>query len=732
MARRERRLKQPKGKSAWDRINPYVNWALGPGRSQYYIPGRQEEGKERMPLLLQLRGDDAQDFLDGVFIEGEARRKRWQDSFRIVCRPKSKTSSVWVSTMATEEIVTKVASAEARRSVEGVSLGRPLDTRALPSSKKPSKAKIRRAAPKRAAGLGSSKPLALTLNSPPVVMGIIDDGIAFINERFRKIVSGNIESRVAHWWLQDGPSSPTNFPFTLPPPQSVSYGCELSNSQIDALLAACTSPAGVVDEDLFYRSAHLIDFSNAVVVNHQSAAWRASHGTHVMDLACGFDPYPPVHDRPIICVQLPTRVTADEYPGTLYPAIIDGIAYIVDRAQALAPSYGVLSLPVVINVSYGLLADSHDGTGGLEAFIDAKIQECKNLGFDLRVVLPAGNSYLARTHGQISFTSAGPEILRWRIQPDDRTPSFLEVWLPDPFPTASRVTLKLTSPAGTSWTINELPFSTVSFPYGQISSGAWPVVSPQRTRFTIMLQPTAQPDPNVPIAQLAPAGTWQIELRNTGGLTATPKDMVHAWVQRDDQVYGFPLRGRQSFLDDPAYIRFDNAGRDEERDIAVTSPTPVRRESTINSIATGQKAIVMGGYLNKEKLPAKYSAAGARTGMPVLPSPPPVPLPNPTFLTTPRWADAMAVSEDSRVHTGVLAAGSHSGSIVALGGTSVAAPQVARWVADNLAGAGAGDRLAVQILASTGIPLPQPERSGEGGISQTNIPPIVKLNRFEP
>jgi hypothetical protein len=729
MVRGDHRPNRPRAKSALDRINPYINWALGPGRSQYFIPGRQEAGKERMPLLLQLKNDTAQDFLDGAFIKGEARRKRWQDSFRIVCRPK-KAASVWVSTMATEEIVKRIASAEARRSIESVSLGRPLDTRALPPSKKPPKAEVRRVAPKRAVGLGSSKPLALMLSSPPVVMGIIDDGIAFINERFRKIVGGTVESRVEHWWLQDGPSNPTNFPFSLVPPGGVPYGCELRKFQIDALLSA-TSPAGIVDEDLFYRSAHLIDFSNVPpYLNHQSAAWRASHGTHVMDLACGFDPSPPVHERPIICVQLPTQVTADVFPGTLYPAIAEAIKYIVDRAQALAPSYGVLSLPVVINVSYGLLADAHDGTGLLEAFIDAKIQECKNQGFDLRVVLPAGNSYLARTHAQISFTSAGPETLRWRVQPDDRTPSFLEVWLPDPLPAASRVTLKLISPAGASWTIKELPFSTVSFPYGQVSSSPWPSPA-QRTRLTIMLQPTAQPDPNVPIPQLAPAGTWQIELHNTGGLTAAPKDMVHAWVQRDDQIYGFPLRGRQSFLDDANYVRFDNAGRDEERDTVVTPAVAVRRESTINSMATGTKAIVMGGYLKKEKLPAKYSAAGARTGMPVLPSPPPVPLPNPSFLTTPRWPDAMAVSEDSRVHTGVLAAGTHSGSIVALGGTSVAAPQVARWVADDLAGGSAGHRLAVQTLASTGIPLPQPERSGAGGISQTSIPPIVKLKRFE-
>jgi len=52
-----------------------------------------------------------------------------------------------------------------------------------------------------------------------VVVGIIDDGIAFGHQRFRKVVGGNIESRVEFWWLQDGvhgaPAGP--FPFPLPP-----------------------------------------------------------------------------------------------------------------------------------------------------------------------------------------------------------------------------------------------------------------------------------------------------------------------------------------------------------------------------------------------------------------------------------------------------------------------------------------------------------------------------------
>ena len=110
------------------------------------------------------------------------------------------------------------------------------------------------------------------------------------------------------------------------------------------------------------------------------------------------------------------------------------------------------------------------------------------------------------------------------------------------------------------------------------------------------------------------------------------------------------------------------------------------RASTINAIATGASPIVMGGFERKEMKAAKYSSAG------------PV---SPALGVLPAISDgvtAMTVSEDSLVHTGVLGAGSRSGSVLAMDGTSVAAPQIARWVAGQLAAGNPGNRAAVQAL----------------------------------
>lgn len=539
--------------------------------------------------------------------------------------------------------------------------------------------------------------------APRVVVGVIDDGIAFAHERFRKGVGAASATRVEYWWLQDGGYQGVGSP--------VPYGRELAKAAIDPLLTACTQ-AGILDEDLFYRQAGLIDFRQE---GHKSAAWREAHGTHVMDLACGFDPLAPRDDRPIVCVQLPIRVTADTSGASLYPYVLDAMTYILDRAVTISGGPGAPQLPVVINLSYGRLEGPHDGTLDLEDAIEHLVAQSAKRGVRLRVVLPAGNSYLSRCHAQVSFRHRGQiERLPWRILPDDRTPSFLEIWLPHRRGAAgtSRIAVTITSPTGASRTIDETSGPMQWMSGGQVYAEARYVVAMPSNRgmFRISLQPTTDFDPS---AALAPAGIWTVALENR---RLGRRAVVHAWVQRDDSLYGFPLRGRQSYFDHSCYVRHDHAGRDKETD---DPGCVVRRESTINSIATGRHPIVMGGYLRKEMVAAKYSAAGAATP----PGPPP------------RAPDAMTASEDSRVHGGVLAAGSRSGSVVAMGGTSVAAPQITKRCAEELAAAKAGDRAAVQALAAADEagyppatpPKPPPERGGAGRI---DLPRTSRVRRY--
>lgn len=543
-----------------------------------------------------------------------------------------------------------------------------------------------------------------------VVVGIIDDGIAFAHERFRKAD----KTRVEYWWVQDGAGAGT-------PPTPFDYGRELKKADIDGLLTQCT-PAGVVDEDEFYVRAGLIDIRRD---EHKSAAWRAAHGTHVMDLACGADPQTVGDERPIVVVQLPTAVTADTSGAALPGYAYDAMEYIIARAKDIATGTGLL--PVVINLSYGLIAGPHDGTGPLprdgtgplEPAIDYLVTRSKDEGFPLRVVLPAGNSHLSRCHAQVSLGEDEVKLLRWRVQPDDQTPSFLEIWMPCRTGGGgeSRLELTVTSPTGYSLSIDETlgayqDWVTAAGTHAEVSYSL-PVPN-GRGVFLVALKPTTDLNP---ANALAPSGIWKVELKNRG---LSGSDIVHAWIQRDDTPYGYPLRGRQSYFDEDCYQRFDEAtGREIETD---DLKCHVRRASLINAIATGREPIVMGGFLRREMIAAKYSAGG------------PVLAPCGTAAADPFRPDAMAVSEDSYVHAGVLAAGSRSGSVVAMGGTSVAAPQITRWIAGELALGSLGDRAAVRLRAKDfentlpGDPRkPSQERGGAGRIPLT---PVVAVKRF--
>jgi hypothetical protein len=208
-----------------------------------------------------------------------------------------------------------------------------------------------------------------------------------------------------------------------------------------------------------------------------------------------------------------------------------------------------------------------------------------------------------------------------------------------------------------------------------------------------------------------PSGIWEIEVTNTGSRDAD----FDAWIARDDTALGWPIGGRQSYFDDPEYVRFDRAGRYVELD---DPRSYVRRAGTLNGLATGARTVVVAGLRKSDRTVARYSAAGPIV---VNPGTPPFPIPRPG-----PDPDAAAVSEDSPALRGILAAGTHSGAVVAMGGTSVAAPQVTRWIAGQMALGKAACRDEVDKLAAaaeTALPVPDPRRVGNGRLD--NLQPSV-------
>jgi len=508
-----------------------------------------------------------------------------------------------------------------------------------------------------------------------VITAIIDDGLAFANERFR-LADGT--TRVEYVWNQDGP---------LYPPPGFGYGLESQKGDtslldgIDTNIALC-SRTGLLDEDQFYQRMGHLSFAQP---GHKPIAWRSAHGTHVMDIAVGHPRASAPTERPIMCVQLPGAVTADTSGGTLFSYVNDAIFYILARAG---------TTPVVVNLSYGNTAGPHDGSSDFEVAIDAYIQAREAVNAPLAVVLPSGNFRLQRGHAQLNLRKGDEKRLKWRILPDDATPSHVEIWLPPwsgsgPKPA---VEVKLTPPGGpeSPLPLKEGDPSWEWAPNGQVLCQMTYVnasLTGHRGMILISVVATATHDPNV---QVAPFGTWRISLKNVG---ESRIDDIRAWVRRDDTPYGYPRRGRQSRFDHSTYRRFDErTGREIEED--PPGAHRIRRDGTISALATGTRTVVVTGMRRDRWRPSKYSAGG------------PVVKPPGRGTPLPNGPDVTAVSNDSTsLYNGLLASGSRSSSIVAFNGTSVAAPQITRWIAEQMAHPGGKyDRVAVAKFARFGTP----------------------------
>lgn len=503
-------------------------------------------------------------------------------------------------------------------------------------------------------------PLLSARRSSRAIVAVIDDGLAFAHERFR---FSNGYSRVKYFWNQDDHTNAGS-------PSDYGWGRELHQDEIDDLLDACRHD-GLVDEDEFYRLA-----------GQDLVARRAKHGTHVMDIACGHDPECADPKDPclpyIIAVQLPKWVTEETSGAFLTPKVYAAISYVLSRADEIASEEKTGPIPVVINLSYGTIAGPHDGTSQLELAIDQLVLSRNGL---LRVVLPAGNHYLARCHAHVELPRASgatpPEILRWRVQPDNKACSFMEFWLPGQAAAESQpdIAIRITTP-----TKERSPWIRGNQNWEWRVSGetrffaAYDKEVGGRSRIFLAMAPTAE---HRSPPRTVPSGTWLIELRNEG--EATTGDV---WIQRGDTPFGYPLSGRQSRFDDENYVRFDLAGRPKQDD---DIGSPIRRESTINAIATGTQTIVVGAYRGSDRTVSEYSCGGGRSAAP---GRQPI-----------RSPDASAVADDTSVYRNLLAAGTRSGSVVAMNGTSVAAPQVTRSIWELMLEQKACDRPDIQRIA---------------------------------
>lgn len=492
---------------------------------------------------------------------------------------------------------------------------------------------------------------------PRVAVAVIDDGIGFANQR----VLDALGTRVAAIWLQDVETHQVD--------GRVAFGSRIEGAQLEEINKQIVN--GVDEMDIYRQDGvEMLDFSQD---RHQSMAYRVSHGTHVMDLAAGSDPGSSEQvDWPILAVQLPTPVTADTSGVTLASYVLQALRTVILWADRLGDQ-----VPLIVNFSYGYSAGPKDGTSLIEQEIDRMVCERNKEGSPTLLVLPSGNNYLSRTTAHFRLVDQQPREIDWVIPPDDPTDNFIEIWIYDdktasgPSHAEAPIAVRLTTPHGELGPV-QMPRSgemkvledskgpIAGLYYHQFAAADDPTKIKHRVFLAVGRTRDLESE-----STLAPSGTWKISIERNS------TEPVEAWcyIQRDDTPVGFRRFGRQSYLhhenaygwdkDTASYTKLGKASDDDKA-------CPITHERTMTAIGNGAGTLVVGGVIDDRCWPpAEYAASGS---------------------TPTRFGPLVsAVTDDSHVLAGVMASGTRSGTHVAMRGTSVAAPQVTRFLAHWLA-----------------------------------------------
>ncbi len=484
--------------------------------------------------------------------------------------------------------------------------------------------------------------------APTPIVAVIDDGIGFLNRRFRK---ADGTSRVHALWLQ----SLTTIP--IPPLGGffVYSGLALYKPQIDGLLAAGSQ----LDETRVYKAL------NGAIVKpreHRSTEFSYSHGTHIMDVAAGADPGTgdATEDWPILAVQLPPEAVNNTAGTQLEPSITQAVRWILKEAEALSDDS-----PLIINISFGTLAGPKDGTKLIERLIaddvadwETRTKRCA------RVVYAFGNDRQRQGVARFCFDPCNREdSLTWRIQPDNAASSLVEI-RSEPSTSLVDLELSLRAPSGAALTGLTLPpFSFVNLlgAGGLLARiyhiGALPLAGGAQTQAYYLIAVPPTKDTSFVRSE---HGAWEI-----GFASRSASDLaVRAEVQRGDTPVGYRLFGRQSYFDHPDAYKWDEDRADYSRHAASGPITTQGTHSSFVTAGTRQtySASAFKGIFFDQ---APYSSEGA-----------PWTIPDPTVA---------ALGDDFPDGRGVVASGTFSGSGRTSQGSSVSAARLTNALAQQFA-----------------------------------------------
>lgn len=519
------------------------------------------------------------------------------------------------------------------------------------------------------------------------IIAVIDHVIPFAHHLLT-CTSGH--SRVAAIWLPGAPM--------LRPYPHIPFGQELTGRQIDYLRGLDGGPVRR-DADELYRYLGLIDPAR------DSGRWfmrQYSHGAAVAGTAAGYAPGDAQGlAHPLIGVSLPDWALANT-SGALMPLLIQAsVTYIIGQARLLSQQFSdaaghPVRLPLVVNISLGVTAGPRDGSSLIERLQDELSRHPPEGLGPIHFVLSTGNSRQEMLNAVLTPETAQkpgagkhPDKVRdrigWKLLPDDRTLSLLEIWSAPHDPGQDALRIRLTAPDGKSVTSNFTPPKAGKGQIAYIRDGRGRELARlylqgwgerdgtvMRQVLTVIMPPSVVWQPDVTTAL---AGDWQLQL------LSAPAGDCDVVVQRDDRLPGFPPSGRQSWLVDPDYRMRLPDGRWPGPD-PVPPEAAIRRNGTCSAYAWGSEQIRCGAALGPpDENPTRIS-------------------PYSSLLKDGGAGDLVATGDRGTARWGVLAPGIAPAAMQRVAGTSIATPRLTRWLARQLAAGEALDtRAEVVALA---------------------------------
>lgn len=481
---------------------------------------------------------------------------------------------------------------------------------------------------------------ASSTSLPPVSI-VIDDGLPFLHRRLRKNAA---QTRLAGIWLQTSHDS----------------GRVLDAAEIDQMIASGEEAAA-------YRAVN----AGLLPVNERhSTGFHISHGAAVIDTACGADfadHADRMQDIPVIGVQLPAMAVADTSGRRNEGKVVEGLRWAM--AQALLHNRPLGTGPLVATLTLGSLAGPGDETQFLADWLAYEHAAYRMIcGERLHVVSAYGNAHRDRLAARAAVTNAAPMQVDWRVQPEDYSPSFVEIRASAD--TRDGLTLRLEPPVVRCPAV-QIGWGSAAMQMvdadGAPIAALYPIDTEQDAGWLIALAPTARHG----AGPVAPAGAWQITVDGSA-LSAGAEAKLSLHVQRDDTPAGYRVLGRQSWLDHPDGWDWDSETRDWT---APEETSPITRNGTgVAHAAANQSAYIefVGAVRPRTGAPdARVSAIYSSEGIagPLDPSDPAPDSTGPTLA---------ALSDDSVALPGRRSIGVLSGSTGRLSGTSIAAPALAR------------------------------------------------------